>query len=415
MKDYILEIKIKNGLIVNAMRQRGFESVAQLSRACGVPQSKLGNILNLKEPALNNEGEWKLAVIRLCECLNKMPCELFNQQQQESFIKINKVERYISKAEIAYAMQNNKTIDESLDENTTRNIVRAAIEQSLTVREQRIISLRFGIDGEVKTLDEIALEIGVSRERIKQIEAKALRKFRYPPRSKPLLAAIGWDEEKVVVLPTLAEEIDAAEHIRQYNERIEQDRKRDQEEAERRAAFEEKERIAAEVRAEQDFLLKPEKEKIEAILNLPMKGFQKSLKDIDDLIAKAMSIDLSIFSDAYKIEATKAKKATLSWFKEIRADRIKADKEEKRLIAEKIRQSIEREKTDRLLQAKKDRLKREREKLKAQKAKDMQDQIEAAQEAYQFLISNGFADSPAALKLKSTISKESPTQKQKAA
>jgi RNA polymerase primary sigma factor len=58
---------------------------------------------------------------------------------------------------------------------------------SLTDRESRIIALRFGLDdGRQRTLEEVGREFGVTRERIRQIEAKALRKLRHPSRSKRL-------------------------------------------------------------------------------------------------------------------------------------------------------------------------------------------------------------------------------------
>ena len=53
--------------------------------------------------------------------------------------------------------------------------------QALNEREQRVLALRHGLlDGRSRTLDEVADEIGVSRERIRQIETKALLKLRRP-------------------------------------------------------------------------------------------------------------------------------------------------------------------------------------------------------------------------------------------
>ena len=58
---------------------------------------------------------------------------------------------------------------------------------SLTPREARVLKLRFGIeDGRARTLEEVGKEFNVTRERIRQIEAKALRKLRHPSRSKKL-------------------------------------------------------------------------------------------------------------------------------------------------------------------------------------------------------------------------------------
>jgi RNA polymerase primary sigma factor len=58
---------------------------------------------------------------------------------------------------------------------------------TLTEREQRVICLRFGLyDGKARTLEEVGKEFNVTRERIRQIEAKALRKMRHPSRSRKL-------------------------------------------------------------------------------------------------------------------------------------------------------------------------------------------------------------------------------------
>ena len=63
----------------------------------------------------------------------------------------------------------------------------AAVLGSLTGRERRVLQLRFGLeDGRARTLEEVGKEFNVTRERIRQIEAKALRKLRHPSRSRKL-------------------------------------------------------------------------------------------------------------------------------------------------------------------------------------------------------------------------------------
>jgi RNA polymerase primary sigma factor len=58
---------------------------------------------------------------------------------------------------------------------------------TLTDREQKVLRLRFGLDdGRARTLEEVGKEFNVTRERIRQIEAKALRKLRHPSRSRKL-------------------------------------------------------------------------------------------------------------------------------------------------------------------------------------------------------------------------------------
>ncbi len=59
--------------------------------------------------------------------------------------------------------------------------------ETLTEREQKVLRLRFGLDdGRARTLEEVGKEFNVTRERIRQIEAKALRKLRHPSRSRKL-------------------------------------------------------------------------------------------------------------------------------------------------------------------------------------------------------------------------------------
>ncbi len=59
--------------------------------------------------------------------------------------------------------------------------------ESLTGRERHVLELRFGLsDGRAPTLEEVGRELGVTRERIRQIEAKTLAKLRHPQRSQRL-------------------------------------------------------------------------------------------------------------------------------------------------------------------------------------------------------------------------------------
>lgn len=76
------------------------------------------------------------------------------------------------------------------DEEASKAMLRKEIEEilgTLTDREQQVIRLRFGLDnGQQQTLEQVGKEFNVTRERIRQIEAKALRKLKYPARQKRL-------------------------------------------------------------------------------------------------------------------------------------------------------------------------------------------------------------------------------------
>ena len=75
-------------------------------------------------------------------------------------------------------------------EAATRQLLKEQVRGALQVlndREREVLEMRFGlIDGQYHTLEEVGKHFGVTRERIRQIEAKALRKLRHPTRSRPL-------------------------------------------------------------------------------------------------------------------------------------------------------------------------------------------------------------------------------------
>ena len=78
----------------------------------------------------------------------------------------------------------------SPEEYATAELLKEELESvldTLTEREEKVLKLRFGLeDGQCRTLEEVGQIFGVTRERIRQIEAKALRKMRHPSRSKKL-------------------------------------------------------------------------------------------------------------------------------------------------------------------------------------------------------------------------------------
>ena len=83
--------------------------------------------------------------------------------------------------------------DDATSKRTLKEQMRSML-GSLNERERRVLEMRYGlIDGQVRTLEEVGEAFGVTRERIRQIEAKALRKLRHPLRSRRLRDYLGWE------------------------------------------------------------------------------------------------------------------------------------------------------------------------------------------------------------------------------
>ena len=188
MRDYRLEVRVRNANILRVMESRGIKTVSELCRAAGTNNGTFGDVINLKRSPISKTGEWIECVAKVCEYLMVMPSELFSEEQMTP-LKTNKSFADIGFEDISRMLED-PTQDpalrlESQDELDT---VSAAV-GTLTKREQEIINLRFGFDGGELTLKEVADTIGVSKERIRQIEAKALRKLRHPTRVGPLRSA----------------------------------------------------------------------------------------------------------------------------------------------------------------------------------------------------------------------------------
>lgn len=187
MKDYSVQVKVRNGRIRSAMQERGIESAAELARLAQVYPSDVGKLINLKDLPVLKDGSWRPLVIKIAEVLNKTPDELFSERQQTEIYNVNEAEKFVSEqslnkllaAKLRPAIPYSNDIEEFVEVDDARTTISALLENNtkywLTPRDKDIVN---GLFYEGKTLEEMGDKYGITRERVRQRMKKSLRKMR---------------------------------------------------------------------------------------------------------------------------------------------------------------------------------------------------------------------------------------------
>ncbi len=186
--DYEMTVKLRNGRILSAMRRAGIKTQSELAERAGIPFSQLNILVNLRRAPLRTDGTWQPAAIAISDVLKCTPDVLFSEKQKTQALKNNKVVRPVSDAEVDFILDQQRAIPSPEDvvaQHERDRLLDAAID-TLRPRQAKIIRQRFGLDGAPKTLEEIAGEENVFRERIRQIELRGVRDLKHPSRSRAL-------------------------------------------------------------------------------------------------------------------------------------------------------------------------------------------------------------------------------------
>ena len=181
MKDYILQVRVKNGPMLRALRASGCASVAELSRQCGVNQKTIGLYLNLKLTPIRLDGDYREDILTIAAYLHASPEDLFPPQHLRRALAktTGEIEASIEDVE-AFLPDPNADPQRQLERrDLVAQLVAAVID--LPERDRQVITMRYGLDGEGEhTLDQCGDVLGVTRERIRQIELRALRRLHHP-------------------------------------------------------------------------------------------------------------------------------------------------------------------------------------------------------------------------------------------
>ncbi len=193
-KDIRVEVTIRNNLILARMESVGIKNVAELSRLANITQSRLGELVNMKALPTKKAGGWFSHVLRLADFFQCMPEDLFSEFQQERPLDRNRSHAEMRFGEVHAMLAAQQAPLLEPDAVAETHELRAVLEQaigSLSPRAQEVIRARFGLGEPEMTLDEVGEKFGVTRERVRQIETKALRLLRHGRRAVLIREAAG--------------------------------------------------------------------------------------------------------------------------------------------------------------------------------------------------------------------------------
>jgi RNA polymerase sigma factor (sigma-70 family) len=185
--EYRVKISIRNNLILSAIEAAGYATVAEFCRVAGMNKDYVNKFIRFVVSPLDANGEFRPAAKQLMEVLGAAPSDLWTDEQLQLKLYANSGERCISQIEInrLLAIGSNERLAVANPEdlylcNEQSAIISEALE-ILTPIQSEILDLRFGLSsGKAISLDEIGGILGLSRERVRQIEMKALSRLRRP-------------------------------------------------------------------------------------------------------------------------------------------------------------------------------------------------------------------------------------------
>ena len=195
VNEYRIKVTVRNNLILNAIENAGYRSVSEFCRAVNLPKTALTELIAMRKPPLNQSGEFSEHAKALMEELCALPTDLWTAEQLTLKLKRNTAQRDVSSegmraalgmhAEELLELMKPDDPDEAVLKHEMVTVVEAKLD-SLSPREAKMLRLRFGIGCEEHTLEEVGKVLDVTRERARQIEAKALRHLKHPSRSDEL-------------------------------------------------------------------------------------------------------------------------------------------------------------------------------------------------------------------------------------
>jgi RNA polymerase sigma factor (sigma-70 family) len=196
-KEYKIKVSVKNNLILKAIAAAGYKNVNEFAKFNDLNANSITSLIRFSQSVYLKNGEISKAAQTLLDALDLMLEDLWTPEQLNLKIDKNYVERELEQSELnmlTHEMKFLPSAESEFESKEFKKFINSLLNDSiitLTEKEQKVLKMRFGLDGnEEHTLESISQKMSVTRERIRQIESKALRKMRHPSKSNKILDAM---------------------------------------------------------------------------------------------------------------------------------------------------------------------------------------------------------------------------------
>jgi len=204
MKEYQIKVTVRNNLLLAAIENAGYKSQSDFAKEIGESPSSINSLFAMRTCPINEHGEFSPVSNKIMEALGACPTDLWTSEQLTMRLKNNTAFKEINRQELIAILGKNdpdliefESVEDEFSFTEQKEKIMEMI-NTLEPKEKKIMILRFGLDGtDPHTLDELAKIIGVTIERIRQIEAKALRKMRHPSRRNILIKTDNYDSAQI--------------------------------------------------------------------------------------------------------------------------------------------------------------------------------------------------------------------------
>jgi len=187
MNDYRVKITIRNDRLLKAIEDAGYKSSREFAIYNAINYERVGRLIRGAEKPIDKHGNVTKNCSEILSLLNKTLKECFTDRQLEGF-KNSTFETKIDEIQLKQLVNPVKNQEVKIIEQDVKSSLSEIFSKYLTPREEKVLRMRFGIGLDTDhTYEEVGLEFCVSRERVRQIEQRALRKMQHPNIKQKLL------------------------------------------------------------------------------------------------------------------------------------------------------------------------------------------------------------------------------------